>query len=62
MEFSQKKVKGILVCTIKGQIKISTQTECKEYCNKLMEENCSIQLYSIYQGKPHEQRGYRNDC
>lgn len=40
MEFSQKKVKGILVCTIKGQIKISTQTECKEYCNKLMEENC----------------------
>lgn len=41
MEFSQKNVKGIMVFSIKGQIKISTQTECKEYFDRVIGENCS---------------------
>jgi len=41
MEFSQKNVKGIMVFSIKGQIKISTQAECKEYFDKQIGENCS---------------------
>lgn len=41
MEFSQKSVKGVLVFEIKGQIRISTQGECKEHFNRLMQENNS---------------------
>jgi anti-anti-sigma factor len=41
MEFSQKNVKGVMVFSIKGQIRISTQAECKEYFDKLIEENSS---------------------
>jgi anti-anti-sigma factor len=41
MEFSQKNVKGITVFSITGQIKISTQTQCKEYFDRHIGENCS---------------------
>lgn len=41
MEFSQKIVKGIIIFSLKGQIKISTQAECKEYFDKQIGENCS---------------------
>ncbi len=39
MEFSQKTINGIIVCYIKGQIRISTQSECKDYFDKLISEN-----------------------
>lgn len=38
MEFSQRKVNGILIFSITGQIRISTQTECKEFFDKIIEE------------------------
>lgn len=39
MEFSNRIVNGILVFSIKGQIRISTQEECRENFNKLIKEN-----------------------
>jgi len=41
MEFSQKIVEGIMIFSLKGQIKISTQTECKDYFDRQIGENCS---------------------
>lgn len=41
MEFSQKTVKGITVYSITGQIKISSQAECKEYFDREIGGDCS---------------------
>lgn len=41
MEFSHKIVQGIAVYSIKGQIKISTQAECKEYFDREICGDCS---------------------
>jgi len=41
MEASSKIINGVLIIAIKGQIRISTQNEFKEFFGKLVEENKS---------------------
>ena len=36
-----KKINGVLIIAIKGQIRISTQSEFREFFNRLVEENSS---------------------